>query len=591
MDPIIKDSKLIDKLMEKADVFAQNVVLYFERDQFLLRGNFMNQSIPRFYMFENEQNEAEKHPHYDRFDVYPQRTSSVGSYNKDWDFKLTDYMLDYIKGWFMAIRDIENKGNMIWFFYMNLQFYFFDEVKDILNSSMQSGIVATKGKVLTFRDESSRLTKYTALLSPSFTDFELYLDSCYKHKSLSPLDSFIQSFKAFGKYPKVTDKLLSFYRFFFTCPTFLFIMAMDTVKTATQHNILDVWIKAADIKLISITKLWFFTHFQTHQSENCFNDLDCFFFTIIRHVLNQNENFIEFKKEMAENKSKDVLVNYSFDPLIKYLFHIVFTTAKNSDYNEKQLTTAFYKFIFNVLLKQEFELSEYLSFDMQEYTKKYEAEPELSLQVKDLIDIDDVNAIINEITQNIDYYEKVFGTSNASRKIENYYNFLHPKKTRPRVPSDITFKLEANPAIRRRGPPVEVSEAQARTNGMRASFNVPPVIVRRRISKDLNNLLGEDDNEKNEKSEDKNEISNDKKESAESVDKGEDQNKSVDSNHNDQNQLIQPPAEEVNHQEKDDKPEKRRDFYSAPNYTGDEEPPLEPHDHSDPTIQEDGDIE
>ena len=636
MEPELKNSKLIDKLLEKSDAFAQNIVFYFERDSLLLRKHFKNESIPRLFSFENEQNEEDKHPHYDRFDVYPQRTSSIGSYDKDWDFKLTDFMLDYIRGWFMAIRDVENKGNMIWFFYMNLHFYFFDEVNDTLKSSMQSGIVATKGKILTFRDEFCRLTKYTALLVPSFTEFEEYLDNCYKHKSLHPLDCFIQSFKAFGKYPKVTEKLLSFYRFFFSCPTFLFIMTMDNVKTPTQQNIIDVWIKAADTKIISITKLWFFTHFQNHSSENCFPDPDCLFFNVLRHILEQNENFVEFKKQIGENNNKEILIKYDFDPFIKYLFHIVYTTAKNCDYNEKQLTTAFYKFIFNVLLKQEFDLSEYLAFDMQEYTTKYETEPELSLLIKDLIDVEDVNLLINEITQNIDYYEKIFRSSNALRKIENYYNFLHPKKTRPRVPSDMTFKLEANPAIRRRGPPVEVSEAASRTTGMRASFNVPPVIVRRRLSKDLNNLLGEDD-EKTEKSEDtstdhkktdnecvqdsnnnekdnvnestkeensnqnekqqENETQNLDSQKKECDSQEKDQNNAANANNHkeietnkEENEKIQPPAEEAV-DEKEDEPEKRRDFYSAPNYTGDEEPPLEPHDHSDPTIQDDGEVE
>lgn len=491
MYPEPQNDTYIDLLLEKAELFSRTVILYFERDDYLMR-----RQIQKFE--ESTKKSPEHHPFFDIFDVSPCKVSHIGLPFNDWTFSIKNFSLNFIKGWFMAIRDVDNEENMKWFIYMNGKFYFYDEQTDVLRSSSSSGVMSTKGKVLTIRDDLMRVKKYNALIRSNFTEFSEYLDGCFMHKSAHPLDSFITSFRAFDKYPTVNDKFASFYRFFITCPTFLFTMVMDNNQTPTQKNVVDIWIKAADTDLISIIRVWFFTYFKQHVYDACFNDNCCFFFDIMRAVFMKSESLKELKNNGNELSS---ILNYNFDDLQKFILSIVYNTAKNNNFNPKQIVGVVMKFIFHVLLENEVDIREFQADEFVSYANQFESEnSEMTMICQPLLTNEEIDAMIKEITQNIAKYEVLFRSSHASTYIENYNQFLHPKKVRPRPPSDASFKLEANPAIRR-SPSIKMR-------------SVSPADIPIKKPRSESFLL-----------------------------------------------------------------------LSKPNYSGDEEPPLEPEEHSDPTVQ------
>ena len=439
ISPEVQNDILIDKLMAKSDLFIPNVVLYFERDTFLMR----NQDYEIFHSAKSYPNGGGGYsPHFDPFDVSPMRTVKAQQVETEFKFSIRDFQLNLAKGWFIWVESRElDKGKLddtgFWIMYMNGQFYFYYPVDKKVVYSKGSGQLQLKGKTLFFDLLDEPTMKLNLYVNPQFPEFPHFISSCFQNKTSQPLDSFVKSFKATKGHPDVNEETISFYRFYFQNPTFLLVLATDQNKTDTIKSLIPVFIKAANDHLFSIFRVYFFTLFRQKRWQPIYQT-NLFLFDVIQALASKDQAFLDAKQALksAENPDYKKLQRVDIGPTATYFVSLLYQVAHYMDYQiDGDLTQVVVLFYLKVLMGINVPFSEkYATPENIKFAASFSEPSNYSMVLEGPLTHDEARLFIDELTKNIDHYMEIFFKSTAPTMIENFNTYLQPSKNAKRTP-------------------------------------------------------------------------------------------------------------------------------------------------------------
>ena len=436
--PEVQNDSLINKLTSKAELFLPNVILYFERDAFLMRrNNFeINHSAKSFPNFGGNYS-----PHFDSFDIAPMRTIRAGQTTSEFQFSIRDYQLKMLKGWFIWLiptnkeKDAKEKGENpgFWLFFMNEQFYFYYPHQDKISFSNATGELSLNGKFVVYRSDDQTITKYSLSPNPKDSEFQHFINNCFRVIASKPMDSFIKSFKANKEYPEVNEETASFYRYFFQNPTFLLTIGIDPHPTNSIKDLTDIFIKSINEKIFSIAAVLFFDIFRTKGWKNAYQQ-KYLLYNVIRTLASKDEEFCEAKKILSKTEGSDEIDYKKLRPMPigSFAAHIMaslYQVATAVELDPKtELIEALVTFYLYVLFEIPINNNDdsYVTEENVEFCSSFQEPAEYFYTLNGPLNEDEIHMIINEIVQNIDHYVDLFNSSNASTLVENLNSFLNP---------------------------------------------------------------------------------------------------------------------------------------------------------------------
>ena len=438
--PEVQNDNIINKLMSKAELFLPNVILYFERDNFLMRRN----SFDIFHSAKSFPNLGGSYsPHFDSFDVAPMRTIRAGQQISEFEFSVRDYQLKMLKGWFIWLvptgkeKELKEKGENhgFWLFFMNEQFYFYYPHQEKISFSNATGELSLNGKFVVYRSDDQTITKYSLTPNPNYSDFQHFINNCFRVIASKPMDSFIKSFKANKNYPEVNEETASFYRYFFQNPTFLLTVGIDPEKTNTSRDLIKIFIKSINDKIFSIIIVIFFDIFRTKNWKNSYQQ-KFLIYDVIRTLACTDSEYFEAKKiltnadnekdkEIDYKKLKKIPIGSFSNRIMTSLYQIGLAVELD---NKTELVEALVLFYIHVLFDTDININDenYVTEENEQFCSSFNELSDYSYTLQEPLNIDEIQLVINELITNIDHYIDLFNSSNASTLVENLNSFLNP---------------------------------------------------------------------------------------------------------------------------------------------------------------------